>query len=158
MPAKNPRINVTVTPSTFAQMQQLSALTGNSVSSIVADILEQSAPVFSRIIVVLSAAQTAKQEAIDHVVGNMERAQARIEDAVGLSLVDFEEAGEAVTSALHEVKRRGRRDVAGDASAAPITARRSRQTPPSNRGVRSTDKTQKTAQKNSFPGRGHRQS
>jgi hypothetical protein len=62
-------------------------------------------------------------------------------------LVDFEEAGEAVTSALHEVKRRGRRDVAGDAPAAPITARRSRQTPPSNRGVRSTDQTQKQHKK-----------
>ena len=143
MPTPNQRVSITLKASSYAQLKELSRLTGSSQSALIADIIEQSEPVFARIIVVLSAAQTAKQEALDQVISDMERAQARVEQALGLSLADFEETGAAVTSALHEVKRRGRRGVAGDASAAPITARRSRPTPISNRGVRSTDQPQK---------------
>ena len=143
MTTQNPRVSITLKPSNYAQLKELSRLTGNSQSALIAEIIEQSEPVFARIISVLSAAQTAKQEALDQVIGDMERAQARIEQAVGLSLADFEETGAAVTSALQEVKRRGRRDVAGDAPAAPITARRPRPTPISNRGVRYDQTTEK---------------
>ena len=136
MPTQNPRVSITLKASNYAQLKELSRLTGSSQSALIADIIEQSEPVFARIIAVLSAAQTAKQEAMHQVIGDMERAQARIEQAIGLSLADFEETGAAVTSALHEVKRRGRRDVSGDAPAAPGAARRPRPTPISNRGVR----------------------
>ena len=147
MTTQNPRVSITLKPSNHAQLKELSRLTGNSQSALIAEIIEQSEPVFARIISVLSAAHTAKQEALDQVIGDMERAQARIEQAVGLSLADFEETGASVISALHEVKRRGRRDVSGDAPAAPGAARRPRPTPISNRGVRYDQTTEKNKAK-----------
>ena len=147
MPTLNPRVSITLKPSSYAQLKELSRLTGNSQSSLIAEILEQSEPVFARIITVLAAAQTAKQGALDRVVGDMEKAQSRIEKELGLLVGDFELTAGAVTDGLEGIARRGRRDVSGDAPAAPGAARRTRPTPLSNRGVRSTDQTQKQHKK-----------
>ena len=138
MKSPNPRVSISLTPSTHAQLRQLSHLTGNSQSALVAEILEQSGPVFSRLITVLSAAHTAKQEALDRVSGDLERAQARVEKQLGLLLDDFEGSTAGLISAAEQITRRGRGGVDGDAQASPPIARRTRPTPISNRGVRSS--------------------
>jgi predicted DNA-binding protein len=143
MQTPNPRVSITLKPSSYAQLKELSRLTGNSQSALIAEIIEQSAPVFARIIVVLNAAQTAKQGALDRVIGDMEKAQLRVEKHLGILVDDFEVTGAAVAEGLEHIARRGGRAVSGDAQAAPGAGRRTRPTPISNRGVRSTDKPQK---------------
>lgn len=62
MSAKNPCLIITLQPGMSAQIVELSRLTGESRSAIIADILEKSVLVFDRVIKVLSAAEHAKAE------------------------------------------------------------------------------------------------
>ena len=59
MPTPNPRLTITLEPSTAAQLRRMSELTGNSQSSMISELLSQSAPVFDRLITVLEAAEVA---------------------------------------------------------------------------------------------------
>ena len=56
MATKNPRLTITLQPSLAAQLRRLSELTGNSQSSLIAELLEGSGPVFDRMIKVMEAA------------------------------------------------------------------------------------------------------
>ena len=60
MATKNPRLTITLTPSLAAQLRRLSELTGNSQSSLIAELLDGSGPVFDKMIQVLEAAAIAK--------------------------------------------------------------------------------------------------
>lgn len=145
MPAKNPRINVTLKPSTHAQMQEVSRLTGNSLSSMVAEMLEQAEPVFSRLVRVLSAAEQAKQEVRDRMGSDLATAQAQIEKQLGLALGEFDTFSGNLLAEVEQVRRRARRAPAAGKRSAAAGARRAPSTPPSNRGVRSTANPPKTA-------------
>lgn len=57
MPAKNPRISVTVTPETSAILSRMASLQGGSVSSVVGELLEFVLPIFERIGHALEAAE-----------------------------------------------------------------------------------------------------
>lgn len=116
MPTQNPRITVTLKPSTFAQLREVSRLTGNSQSALIGEMLEQAEPVFSRLIQVLSAAEQAKQDLKAKAVSDLEQAQAMIEKQMGLFLGEFDGIADTFLSGVEEV----------------------RSTPLSNRGVRST--------------------
>jgi hypothetical protein len=144
MPTQNPRLTVTLKPSTFAQLREVSRLTGNSQSALIGEILEQAEPVFSRLIVVLTAAESARQELREKTAADMERAQARVEQQLGIALEEFDVASGHLLDDVEAVRRRARRrragalaDTRGDGAPAGVT------TPPSNRGVRSSDKTSK---------------
>lgn len=139
MPTQNPRLTVTLKPSTYAQIKEVSRITGNSQSALIAEILENSEPIFERLIQVLLAAETAKQQVCDQVVADMEAAQGRIENQLGLALETLDGFTGDLLKRAETVKRRSRRAAAGDASASPEAARRGRRTPPSNRGVRFTN-------------------
>jgi hypothetical protein len=136
MPTQNPRINVTVKPSTFAKVQELSRITGNSMSAIVAEILEHSEPVFERLVRVLVLAEQAKTEALDKLHGDMQRAQARVETQLGLAMDEFDSATGSLIDTVETIRRRAPRGAAEDAHAASPVPRRARPTPISNRGVR----------------------
>lgn len=159
MPAQNPRLTVTLKPSTYAQIQQVSRLTGNSQSAMVAEILEQSEPVFTRLIQVLEAAQQAKDELRTKAASNMAVAQARIEQQIGLALGEFDGLTGNLLEDVEAIKRRARRTTQGqpkDGTSGGRGAREvvswARSTPPSNRGVRSTPKPPTKAEK-AAPGR-----
>lgn len=138
MPTANPRLTVTLKPSTFAQLREVSRLTGNSQSALIGDILEQAEPVFSRLIQVLSAAEFAKQELRDRTASDLERAQARLEKQMGLVLGEFNDITGDLLADAEQVRRRARRAPPAPASAGAVGVRRAAPTPPSNRGVRST--------------------
>ena len=61
MPTSNPRITITLQPAVSAILKRVSDLTGDSQSSVVASLLEQSMPVFERLVQVLEAATLARE-------------------------------------------------------------------------------------------------
>lgn len=138
MTTKNPRLTITLQPGTSAQLVELSRLTGDSQSAIIADILEKSAPVFDRVIKVLSAAEHAKAELKGRMASDLEQAQAKIESQLGLALDGFDAYTGSLLQEVEAVRRRARRAPTDGKRSAAVGARGARTTPPSNRGVRST--------------------
>lgn len=136
MPAANPRITITLQPSVHALLKRLSALTGSSQSSMVGELLEQSAPVFERMVRVMEAAVEARDMAKHEVAGGLERAQAKLEKQLGLALETLDEGFRPLLEQTEAIKRRGA--GAGGArlprTAAPAPKKRT-QAPISNRGV-----------------------
>lgn len=136
MPTKNPRLTITLQPAVSAQLAELSRLTGDSQSAIIADMLEKSAPVFDRVIKVLSAAEVAKAELKERMASDLDKAQTKIERQLGLALEGFDQYTGSLLAGVETVTRRRRATVGAEASAAPAGVRRKGATPPSNRGVR----------------------
>lgn len=147
MPTVNPRLTITLNAKSAAQLRELSSLTGQSQSSLVAELLEESEPVLDKMIQVLRAAEHAKAALKERTASDLARAQSKVEAQLGLMLDAFDEATRPLLSDIERVVRRGRRDEPGAAAAAPEAARRPVLTPLSNRGVRSTHKTQKNTTK-----------
>ena len=138
MPAKNPRLTITLEPSLAAQLRKLSELTGNSQSSLIGELLEGSGPVFDRMIQVLEAAKVAKESMRGKIADDIEQAQAKMEGALGMVLEGFDQWTGSLLDEAEAVTRRARRGpaprgVSGPGAAAP--------TPISNRGVRYDPKT-----------------
>lgn len=167
MSTTKPRITITLEETTALQLRRLSALTKNSQSALVAEVLEQAGPVFERLIVVLEAAEKATRSLPKGAVEGLELAQQRIEKQLGLALDDFTQA----TAPLFEqekVQRRARKGapLAGvvfaqeAAPEAPAKAARKAPrkqasapspTPLSNRGVRSTHTPKKVIAQKALP-------
>ena len=152
MPTQNPRLTVTFTPATDAVIRELSALTGQSRGSLVAELVDQAQPVLERMVRLLRAATEARQRVASDATAHLHAVQTDIERAFGLALDEldrtlplFDEGG--------AVRRRGVRTPAAgagaalaaapDAAAGVRTPRRSGATPLSNRGVRSRGSTTK---------------
>ena len=137
MPAKNPRLTITLQPSLAAQLRRLSELTGNSQSGIIGDLLEGTGPVFDRMIEVLEAAKTATQSMKGKLAGDMERAQGRMESALGVVMDGFDEFTGSLINEAEAVTRRARRKGAAGVARTPARGLDGEQsTPISNRGVR----------------------
>lgn len=140
MPAKNPRLTITLQPSLSAQLRRLSELTGNSQSALISELLEGSGPTFDRLIQVLEAAQKAKDALKGGVSREMEDAQQRVEQQLGLVL---DHADSVAATLLDEAEKVRRRRSRASGSAARASPARKASTPPSNRGVRSLTQTAK---------------
>jgi hypothetical protein len=140
MPATNPRLTITLQPRLAAQLRRLSQLTGNSQSSLIAELLEGSTAVFDRLIAILEAAEQAKGTVEASLKGkltsDMDAAQAQIEKQLGLALETFDSMGDDLITELEQVKRRSGRRGAPLRGEPP--ARSAGTTPMSNRGVRSS--------------------
>jgi hypothetical protein len=139
MPATNPRLTVTLTPAVHAILKELSRITGESQSALIGQVLEQSQPVFERMVQMLQAAELLKAEGLqakDEIGRSMARAQGRIERQLGLALDDFSEGARPL---LEEAERLGRRRgrAVGTRSGTSARPRGRASTPMSNRGVRS---------------------
>ena len=139
MPTNNPRVNVTLRPDTYARLQALSRATGNSMSNLVATLLDTQAEVFDRLVVVLEAADRAKEEAKAALGGaalsaELALAQERIENQLGIVF----DLAEAETADLLEKASQVQRRAGRGGRAAPASpARRGRPgPPPTNRGVK----------------------
>ena len=141
MPAKNPRLTITLEPSVAGQLRRISELTGNSQASLIADLLSGTSSTFDRLITVLQAANDAKA-AIKGQLGNeLHLAQNKIEEQLGFHLEDtFFAEGRALLDEAEKVNRRARRK--SSTAPAGVAPERSA-TPLSNRGVRSTPKSSK---------------
>ena len=107
MPAKNPRLTITLQPTLAAQLRKLSELTGNSQSSLIGELLEGSGPVFDRMIQVMEAAKTAKESMRGRIAGDIEQAQARLEEGLGMALEGFDQWTGSLLDEAEAVTRRG---------------------------------------------------
>jgi len=133
MPTKNPRLTITLQPSLAAQLRTLSELTGSSQSSLIADLLDGSGPVFDRMIQVLQAAKTAKEAMKGKLVADMEEAQTKMEGALGIAMEGFDLFTGSLLDEAEAVTRRARR---GPALRGGVGRGAGALTPISNRGVR----------------------
>lgn len=117
MATLNPRISVTVKPSVDAVLGGLSSITGESKSSIIASLLEESMPIFERMLQVLSAANQAKLALKEKSAQNLADAEAALGEQLGLSMDIFDQA---MLPILKEAERINRRKKATEAGA-PVT-------------------------------------
>lgn len=147
MPTVNPRLTITLNEKSAAQLREISHLTGQSQSSLVAELLEESDPILDRMIRVLRAAESAKAALKERTASDLAAAQQKIESQLGLMLEAMDDASMPLLSQLERVARRGRKDAAGMAIAAAPRPSGVLLTPPSNRGVRLTTKTHKKPSK-----------
>lgn len=130
MPALNPRLTITLKPSTSSLLRRASELTGKSQSALIAELVEVNEPVFERLVKLLQAAYDAKSSLSDDVRKGLEDAQARVEHQLGLAIDAFDSAALPILESAEEVRRRGARSSRPRAPTPAVT-------PPSNRGVRS---------------------
>lgn len=137
MPTQNPRLTITLKPSTAALMRRMSELTGNSQSALIAELLEANEPVFERLITVLQAAKNAQAALSEETKAGLDQAQARIEKQLGLALEALDDGTRSILDQVEGIKRRGARRTAAGPRARGAAGGRSAATPPSNRGVRS---------------------
>lgn len=138
MPAKNPRLTITLKPPLAAQLRRLSELTGNSQSSMIGEMLEGSGPVFSRMIQVLEAAEAVKESMRGKIAGDIEHAQTRMEEGLGILHEGFDEFTGTLLNEVESAQKRANRKVGKQRAArVPVSAPTASPTPLSNRGVRS---------------------
>ena len=151
MPTKNPRLTITLEPTLSAQLRRLSELTGNSQGKLIAELLEGSSQTFAKLIMVLEAAEAAKESFKGAAGDDLREAHGRLESQLGLMLETFDGATAPLLEEAERVQRRGRKAVPGGGQAraarrqsppsVPVLSPAS--TPISNRGVRSTRKNTK---------------
>lgn len=150
MPTTNPRVTVTLKPSTFATLRRLSALTKNSQSAIIGELLEASEPVFERTCRVLEAAQTAQASVRESVKANLEQAEAQLSSQLGLMLGELHERSSDMVDTLEKVTRRTRGTDAAAAGTPPP--------PSSNRGGATLHPTRSAKRKARAKGKQRRRS
>jgi hypothetical protein len=145
MPTNNPRVNVTLKPSTAAVIRKLSELTQNSQSGLIAELLEANEDTFARLCTVLQAANEAKSALTEEMSSGLQLAQAKLETQLGLVLETMNDASAPILEAAEKVRRRAARSDGGGTRGAGGSSvdsgrRAVASTPMSNRGVRSIAK------------------
>ena len=142
MPTKNPRLTITFKPSFAVRLRRLSELTGNSQGALAAEFLEGAVPAIDRLIRLIEAAQGAKADVVQKLQTDLAQAQGRVEAQLGISLDEIETVTLSLLDQAEAIPRRGvrasTRKRADSVGASPVA-------PSSNRGVRSTTKTHRTA-------------
>lgn len=111
MPTSNPRLSVTLTPSTSAVLRRVAELADKSQSALVGELLEQSVPVLERMARVLEAAHKAKDQFSSEMASSLDRAQSKIEAQLGLALESMEEGFRPLVEAAEKVEKIGRAHV-----------------------------------------------
>ena len=137
MPAKHPRLTITLKPALAARLRKLSELTGNSQSSMIGEMLEGAEPVFDRMIEVIEAAKSAQASMRGKIATDMEQAQTKMETALGVVMQGFDQITGSLIEESEAVQKRARRVGHASAAQAPRAAPSpASSTPLSNRGVR----------------------
>lgn len=129
MATKNPRLTITLRPELSAHFRRLSELTGQSQSSIIAELLEGSESVLERMVRVLEAAEAAKGAIRGRVARGLDDAQQQLEGVLGIACGGFD-------SVLKDLETVAKTGAAGGAL-----------TPLSNRGVRNSSRPSKSKEK-----------
>lgn len=109
MPAKNPRLTITIEPTLHAQLRRLSELTGNSQSGLISELLDGAGPTLDRVIKVLEIAQDAKDAIRGKLADEMDAAQAKVEAQLGLALDAFEDMSAPLIDMAETIERRSRK-------------------------------------------------
>lgn len=121
MPTLNPRLTVTLSPSMSAVLSRLNEITGQSKSSIIAEVLQGTQPVMERMIQVLEAADKAKNALRREVSEGFEEAETALNAQLGLTMDMFHKASGDLIQNMESISRRGAKKGSGGGtrSAAP---------------------------------------
>jgi hypothetical protein len=139
MPAKHPRLTITMQPTLHAIFRRLSELTGQSQSQLVFELLDGVQSPLMKVIQLLETADEAKAQLSGTLALNLNDAQDRVERQLGLVLEDLGEPEYLLESVCSDrVPFRSRRAVGQGAKRTGRQGVESVPKPPaSNRGVRS---------------------
>lgn len=140
MPTKNPRINVTLSPSLDLLCSRLAKHQRLSKSQVLRELLETAEPALQRAVTLMDAAKTASAEARTGLAHSMTRGIEAAEDSMAVIMSRLDRAQDDLVSQAEAVKgKRPARQVGGGRSARPAggTVALASDPPPSNRGVRS---------------------
>ena len=148
MPTLNPRINVTLSPSSDTLVQRLSSLQGVSKAQVLRELLEAAEPALHRAVALMEAASGAQRAVLDGLSASLEKAQARAEVAYRRTLSEADSMTADLVSQAQAVRGRNPARAAfparvtrsaARAGGAGVGARAGAPNPPaSNRGVKST--------------------
>ncbi len=118
-------------------LRRMSDLTGNSQSALVGELLEESQPVFERMVLVLQAAKDVKGKVRADIVASMEEIQQRLEKQLDLGLDAMDVSARPLLQAAEQIQRRGKAGTGEAAKRTPVpdTSPTARTAPMSNRGV-----------------------
>lgn len=104
MPAKNPRLSVVLPPALAATLAALAEETGDSASSLVRGLLEQSHPALQRMLELVKAASAAKgqigsgvAEALHRVQDDLERSMLQAEGLLARASSDLVTQAETIS-------------------------------------------------------------
>lgn len=123
MPAINPRISVTVSPSVDAVLTRMAMLSRQSKSGIISDLLEQTAPLFERMVLVIEAANSAKDSIRFESLEHLENAQERLHEQLGIAMDLFDDGTLPILQQAEVIKRRVSRGAkTADVRSAPLAS------------------------------------
>lgn len=136
MPTKNPRLSVVLSPSLAATLAALSEETGDSASSLVRSLLEQTEPALQRMLELVKAAKSAKGQ----IGAGMAQAMDRVVDDLSDALAVADARTNRIQAQLDLVAQaqavKGKRRPGGMAGGQPSGPVRAASTPrPVTRGV-----------------------
>lgn len=127
MPSKNPRLSVVLPPSVAATLAAISAETGDSASSLVRGLLEQTEPALQRMLELVRAAKAAKGQIGDGMRGSMDRVIDDLHDALAVAdartgrvLADLVTQAEGVKGRRRPAARTGAARPGGRVAAHPL--------------------------------------
>ncbi len=139
MPSKNPRLSVVLSPSLAATLAALSHATGDSASSLVRGILEQTEPALQRMCQLVVAASSAKGQIGGGVSNSLHRVIEDLHDAMAVADARAGRVVADLVSQAEGVNGRARRTGAGGGAGrvgAPRVSTGVVSTPSCNTGVR----------------------
>lgn len=136
MAALNPRISITVTPRVDAVLKRFSTLTGKSKSAMVGEILDESFPMFAKMVKVFEAAQRAEKDMAATIVQPFAKAQEHLEGQLNLAMDSVNFVTDDLLRDVENIGRRKGRRAAVVPRVATVPAARPLPGPLSNRGGR----------------------
>lgn len=113
MPSKNPRLSVVLSPSVAATLAALSKETGDSASSLVRGLLEQTEPALLRMLDLVRAAKAAKGQISSGVGDALDRVVNDLEDALALADSRASRVARDIVAEAEQVNGRRRRPSGG---------------------------------------------
>jgi hypothetical protein len=122
MPSKNPRLSVVLSPAVAATLAAISKETGDSASSLVRGLLDQTAPALERMLELVRAAKAAKGQIGEGVRGSMDRVVNDLQDALALANDRTGRVVADLVSQAETVKARRRRSGLAAAERSPAGA------------------------------------
>ena len=108
MPSKNPRLSLVVSPAVHETLTALSEVTGESASSLVRGLLDQSQPALARMLALLRAVKDAPSEVNKGVASALDRVVDHLAELEGQAAAVADSAVDDLVSQAQTIKGRKR--------------------------------------------------
>jgi len=89
LPTLKPRLQVTLTPATYATIKRVAALQSRSRGAVISEWMDECAPVLGRVADLLQAAQATDKAGRSHLVRQLAKVQTSIEGAAADAISAF---------------------------------------------------------------------